>query len=118
MPGFFRNVVIPDAGRLQVSPPPLEIVQLELLLNGTDVLQTGFEGAMMEAVEKLGGGELLINLRLDDDPTRQRGAAVALGDGHHKSVALVFLHRDGQHISVENAEASSHPLAGIIPAAC
>jgi hypothetical protein len=96
--------------RLQVSPPPLEIVQLELLLDGADVLATGFEGAVMDAVVKI-GGELLLNQRLEDDPEHQRGAAIALGREEHQSIALVFLDRDGHHISIEDAELSRHPIA-------
>lgn len=96
----------PDA-----AEQPLEIVLLELLLFTADVVGTDFQQLVLDAVDKVGGGTLLFNLRLDEDPRYQRCVAVQLVRPEDPVIALCFLDLAGQSISVECAHLSGHPLA-------
>lgn len=86
----------------------LEVVQLELMLGFVDLVASSFLSMVEHAAEAL-EAEVIFNDRLDDeDGLYQRVAAVAFAGGN---VGLVFLHRDGLRITVEDAQTSRHPSA-------
>ncbi|WP_244468018.1 hypothetical protein [Nitratireductor soli] len=88
--------------------PALEIVQLELMLEMSDLVALGFETTLLNALDKLDGA-VLFNRRLDGDDVYQRAAAVTVGPD--RDVALVFLDHSGTSTHTEAAAASQRPVA-------
>ena len=93
------------------SSSNLEYVMFDLTLRSVDLMRRSFSAALAEAAEEA-GGEILFDEKMYEDVAYQRCAAVRLrlGTGK-KTVALVFLSKDGRQISLENAELSAHPMA-------
>lgn len=94
------------------SAPPLEIVELELALRHQDFLDTGFEGAVVQALERI-GGRMLFRMRMNGLSGCDWIAAVLLEGGGERKIALVAQPTDGGPLRVENAETSELPVAGI-----
>lgn len=92
--------------------PPLEIVELELALRHQDFLDTGFEGAVMRALERI-GGKMLFRMRMNGLEGCDWIAAVCLDGGGERKVALVAQPTDGGPLRVEDAAESGLPVAGI-----
>ena len=93
------------------SSSNLEYVMFDLTLRSVDLMRRSFSAALADAVEEA-GGEILFDEKMYEDDDYQRCAAVRfrLGTGR-KTVALVFLSKDGRQISLENADLSAHPMA-------
>jgi hypothetical protein len=95
--------------------PTLEIVELELALRHQDFLETGFEGAVRQALDRI-GGTLLFQMRMDGIAECDWIAAVALdGDGGRK-LAIVAQPTGGGALRVEDAETSTIPVARLASA--
>lgn len=67
--------------------PSLEVIYFELHLSTADIIGEGFEMAVLNSLEKI-GGTLLFNLRLEDDPLYQRCAAAILGERPDQTVEV------------------------------
>lgn len=92
-----------------------DIVELELALQFQDMKALGFEGAVMAAVESI-GGELLFEMPMAAETDGERVAAVSLGSGEERLLALVILPGENEAFRIEPAETSSNPVAGIVAA--
>lgn len=92
----------------------LEIVDLELALQAQDIAGEGFEAALAQALE-LVGGHLLFDMPEPPEPGCRRIAAVSLGSGEERVLALVVLPDGETQPLVEAAGDSRHPLARIVP---
>ncbi|MCT7373539.1 hypothetical protein [Chelativorans salis] len=104
------------AGRDSDTPAlPLEIVELELALQHQDFLQTGFEGAVLLALERI-GGRMLFRMRMNGMAGCDWIAAVALEGGGEETVALVAQPAEGGPLRVEDAATSDLPVARIAKA--
>lgn len=88
--------------------PSLEVVQLEMLLNLSDLVAKGFETTLLEVLEDI-GGRFIFNRRIEADPRFQRVAAAVVGPD--RDVALIFLDHSGTATHVELAATSRHPMA-------
>lgn len=88
--------------------PSLEVVQLELMLDMSDLVALGFETALLNTLQQL-DGRVLFNRRLDSDDDFQRVAAVAVGP--ERDVALVFLDHSGTSTSTEAAAGNQRAMA-------
>lgn len=105
-----------QAGRDSSTPSPaLEIVELELALRHQDFLQTGFEGAVRKALERI-GGTMLFRMRMNGMAGCDWLAAVVLEAGGERRVALVAQPAEGGALRVEDAAASTLPVARIAEA--
>lgn len=99
---------VADADDTQASP--LELVELELALKHQDFLDLGFEGTVRRAAER-SGGRLLFHMRMDGASDCDWVAAVSLGADDERRFALVVQPADGGALRVEDAGASTIPLA-------
>src|SRR5690606_24027927 len=88
------------------SPPPLEVVELELALSHQDFLQKGFEGAVLQALDHI-GGTLLFRMRMDGMAGCDWVAAVALDGNGERKIAIVAQPTDGGPLRVEDAASST-----------
>jgi len=95
--------------------PSLEIVELELALQHQDFLTTGFEGAVRQALERI-GGTLLFRMRMDGVSGYDWIAAVALDASGDRKLAIVAQPTDGGPLKVEDAETSEMPIARVATA--
>jgi hypothetical protein len=92
----------------------LETVEFELALQLQDIARQGFEGALSTALDSV-GGKLLFDMPIASEDCR-RVAAVSLGAGEQRLLALVVLPNGSDTPRVEAAENSSNPVAGIVAA--
>lgn len=92
----------------------LETVEFELALQLQDIARQGFEGALSTALDSV-GGKLLFDMPIAIEDCR-RVAAVSLGSGEQRLLALVVLPNGSDTPRVETAENSSNPVAGIVAA--
>lgn len=98
------------------SPPPsLEIVELELALRHQDFLETGFEGAVRLALERI-GGTLLFQMRMDGVDGCDWVAAVSLAGSGEETLAVVAQPTDGGPLKVEEAGSSKLPVGRLAAA--
>ncbi len=105
-----------SAGRDSNTPAlPLEIVELELALRHQDFLQTGFEGAVLLALKRI-GGTMLFRMRMNGMAGCDWIAAVALEGGGEERIALVAQPAEGGPLRVEDAATSDLPVARIAEA--
>lgn len=95
------------------SPASLETIELELALQSQESSDSGFEGALTQALEKA-GGTLLFHMRVDDE-TPHWTAAVCVGSGEDRKLLIVTIPEEGP-ARVESTEQSSEPIARIAPA--
>ncbi|UUP18821.1 hypothetical protein [Nitratireductor thuwali] len=91
---------------------PLEIVELELALRHEDLLEKGLEGAVRQALDRI-GGKLLFHMRMDGVADCDWVAAVALYSDEGRKVAIVAQSPGGGPLRVEDAETSELPVARI-----
>ena len=108
-----------------IQPEPEDTVPLELELLSSDIelAPSEFEDALPDLPDSEDfeesvrmalaavGGELLFQMRLENDECRHV-AAVMLGSGDHRRVALVILPPQGP-MRIEPAESSTNPVAAI-----
>lgn len=92
----------------------LETIGLELALQSQDTVQTGFEGAVRQALEKA-GGTLLFHMRVDDGSATRWTAAVSIGAGDERQFLIVTIPADG-NVRIEPLDQSDEPVARIAPA--
>jgi hypothetical protein len=93
------------------AAPTLEFILFEMHMRTANLVQESFTGSLTRIVEKL-EGKLLFSLKLEDDASFQRCAAVLLGQkAEDECVALVFLTKDGRRVRVEDAKTTLHGLA-------
>lgn len=104
------NALIADAAEAGVFS--LEMVELELALNHQDFVDLGFEGTVRRAVETI-GGRMLFHMRMDGMSDCDWVAAVELGEDEEKSHVLVVQPAEGGPLRVEDAAASTIPVARI-----
>ena len=95
--------------------PSLELVELELALRHQDFLEIGFEGAVRQALERIGGA-LLFQTRMDGLAGCDWIAAVSLPGDDEKKLAIVAQPTDGGPLRVEDAETSDIPIARLAKA--
>lgn len=95
--------------------PPLEIVELELALRYQDFLEMGFEGALMQALDRI-GGSMLFRMRMNGLAGCDWVAAVTLEGSGEGKVALVAQPTEGGPLRVEEAATSDLPVARIATA--
>ena len=62
------------------------------------------------------GGEVLFTMPAPAEAGGERVAAVSLGDGEERLLALVILPEGGSGARIEQAETSDNPVAGIVAA--
>ncbi|WEX07803.1 hypothetical protein [Chelativorans sp. AA-79] len=94
------------------ASPSLEIVELELALRHQNFLELGFEGAVRQALERV-GGELLFRMRMDGVSGYDWLAAVALDSDGGRKLALVAQPTDGGPLRIEDAETSDMTIARV-----
>lgn len=99
----------------RASPPSLEIVELELALRHQDFLETGFEGAVLQALERL-GGTMLFRMRMNGVDGYDWVAAVSLGNEEERTLGIVAQPADGGPLVVEEARTSTLPVARLAEA--
>lgn len=92
----------------------LETIELELALQFQDTVQTGFEGALRQALER-SGGTLLFHMRVGDADGTHWTAAVSVGSGEDRQILIVTIPGDGP-ARVERTDRSKEPIARIAPA--
>lgn len=97
----------PDA-----STSPLELVELDLALRHQNLLQTGFEGAVLQALERI-GGKMLFQMRMNGMADCDWIAAAVLGDSQERTIALIAQPADDGPLRVEDAATSELPVARI-----
>ena len=78
----------------------LEAVELEFALGAIDVLIEGFDAALAQAAERV-GGEVLFNMPALDTSEAQRIGAIAIAGQPQDQVIFVTLRNDGTTLSVE-----------------
>jgi hypothetical protein len=72
----------------------------------------GFEESIQAALEDIGGGEMLFQMRVERHDC-QRVAAVRIGSGEEQQFALVIMPPGGGLMRVEPVQQNSNPLAPI-----
>lgn len=92
----------------------LETIELELALQSQDTVQSGFEGALRQALEKA-GGTLLFHMRVEEAGASRWTAAVSIGNGDDRQFLIVTIPGDGSPL-IEPLEKSGEPIARIAPA--
>src|SRR5690554_1297007 len=92
----------------------LETVELELALQFQDTAQTGFEGALRQALDQ-SGGTLLFHMRVDGEDGTRWTAAVCVGSGGDRQILIVTIPSDGP-ARIEQTQDSAEPIARIAPA--
>ena len=97
------------------SPPSLETVELELALQQQNFLELGFEGAVVKALEQV-GGELLFRMRMDGVVGYDWVAAVSLPGEGEGQLAIIAQPTDGGPLQVQDVEASDSSLARVATA--
>lgn len=107
--------IAPEAARARPTAVGGDTVDLELALQFQDMKALGFEGAVAAAVASI-GGELLFEMPALAEAGGDRVAAVSLGSGDGRLLALVILPGEGQPPRIEPADTSSNPVAGIVAA--
>ena len=70
-----------------------------------------FEDMVLQALGTV-GGKLLFQMRLDNGDDCQHVAAITLGEGDERRVALVILDAEGS-MRLEPVETSDNPVAGL-----
>jgi hypothetical protein len=70
-----------------------------------------FEEMILQALDTV-GGKLLFQMRLDNGDDCQHVAAITLGEGDRRQVALVILNAEGA-MRLEPVETSDNPVAGL-----
>lgn len=101
------DVALPEG----VATESLEAVELELALHNQNLVSMGFEDSIRAALEKT-GGEILFQMRVENEDC-QRVAAVRIGQGEERELALVIMPPDGGLMRVEPLARSTNPLARI-----
>lgn len=91
---------------------PLELAELERALSHLNLVQTGFEGAVLQALEQI-GGELLFHMRMDGMADCDWIAAAAVGESSQQTIALIAQPTDDGPLRVEDAATSELPVARI-----
>jgi hypothetical protein len=104
----------PASADQQAAGKP-DMMGFELALQLQDLQSSGFEAAVIAAVDSV-GGELLFDMPLPEEKDCQRVAAVSVGSGEERALVLVMLPKNGEALRVETVEESSHPVAGIVAA--
>jgi hypothetical protein len=104
-----------DASMPETDAFEPDTVEFELALQFQDIGSVGFEGAVRAALGSV-GGDVLFDMPLPAEPDCQRVAAVAIGSGGDRLLALVILPAEGSALRVERADRSSNPVAGIVAA--
>ncbi|WP_309083678.1 hypothetical protein [Chelativorans sp.] len=102
-------------GNSDVAPPSLEVVELELALRHQDFLEIGFEGAVRQALERI-GGTLLFRMRMGGVAGCDWVAAVKLDSDGDRKLAIIAQPVNGGPLRVEEAETSELPIARIVSA--
>ena len=117
----------PNAIAAAETPPPLkppapptlatslEAVELELSLGQRDMNDEAFETVVRETVESF-GAVLLFNMKLQDEDGGRWAAAIALGEGAAREIAILELPCNGGSASVRAASDSELPIASIASA--
>lgn len=96
----------------EATTPPLELVELELALRHQDLVQTGLEGAVLQALERI-GGTMLFQMRMDGIADCDWIAAATLGEPDEQMIALIAQPADDGPLRVEDAATSDLPVARI-----
>jgi len=94
---------------------PLEMIELDLALQYQDYLEKGFEGAVLDALE-LVGGKLLFRMRMNDASGFDWVAAVVLESLEEPRVALVVQPVGDGPLEVKDASRSEMPIASVAQA--
>lgn len=97
------------------SAPSLEIVELELALRHQDLIEWGFEGALRQALDRV-GGTLLFRMRMGGTEGCDWVAAVALESDGERKLAIVAQPVDGGPLKVEDVEQSNMPISRVAAA--
>lgn len=95
--------------------PSMDAAELELALAQRAIAGDGFEAAVREAVEAV-GGVMLFHIRLDDGDDTRQVAAAAIGDAMLREIVIVDLPGGGGPVTVSQASDSALPIAAIAPA--
>ncbi|MBC2884643.1 hypothetical protein H7Q97_04400 [Ochrobactrum sp. CM-21-5] len=95
------NGSTPQSGSMDVGEDvmTLEAVELEFALGAIDVLIEGFDAALAQAAERV-GGEVLFNMPALDTSEAQRIGAIAISGQPQDQVIFVTLRNDGTTLSV------------------
>jgi hypothetical protein len=106
-----EELTAPDAAAQEIARESLEAVELELELHNQNLVSLGFEESIRAALERI-GGEILFQMRIENEDC-QRVAAVRLGNGDERELALVIMPPHGGLMRVEPVAQSTNPLARI-----
>ena len=118
-----KSFAIESKTDIRADPGDSVPLELELLPSDIELAPSEFEEALPDLPDSEDfeesirmalsavGGELLFQMRLENDECRHV-AAVALGSGDHRRVALVILPPEGA-MRIEPAETSTNPVAAI-----
>jgi len=91
---------------------PLEMIELDLALQYQDYLEKGFEGAVLDALE-LVGGKLLFRMRMNGASGFDWVAAISLNSMDEPRIALVVQPAGNGPLEVKDASASEMPIASV-----
>lgn len=96
----------------QIPELPVEVLELELVLQIQEVVTGGSADALQDAVETA-GYTFLFRMPDPDGDGAQQVAAISTGEGAARCILLVHLDPDGGVMSVEMPEAEANPVAEI-----
>lgn len=119
-----ESFAIATSGSMSPAPEDAATLDLDLLSSDIELAPSEFEDALpnlpdsedFEESVRMAlaavGGELLFQMRLENVDDCRHVAAVTLGSGDHRRVALVILPLDGA-MRIEPVETSTNPVAAI-----
>lgn len=99
----------------EAAADSLELIELELALKHQNLLDLGFEGTVLKALEQV-NGRLLFKMRLDGVNDCDWVAAVVLEEQSDDAFALITQASENGSIGVESIETSGLPVARIVAA--
>ncbi len=91
---------------------PLEAVELEFALTLQDLAEHSFRDCVESAAAEI-GGEILFELRIEDDPEYQKAIAIGLQRSSERHAFIVLLTRDGNAMRLASAETGKLAMAGL-----
>lgn len=107
-----RELLLEDGPASEAGPAlPIDAADMGDALLGELTEAEDFEESVRRALAAV-GGELLFQMRLENVADCRHVAAISLGTGAERRIALVILPPEGA-MRIEPVEGSSNPVAGI-----
>lgn len=90
----------------------LEAVELEFALTLQDLAEHSFRDCVEQAAAEM-GGEILFELRIEDDPDYQKAIAIGLQRSSERHAFIVLLTRDGNSMCLASPQTGKLAVAGL-----